>query len=231
MKILGIIPARCGSKGIVGKNIIDVCGKPLIAYAIEVGNGLVAQGALSRCIVSTDCDEIANVAAEYGADVPFIRPEHLASDESKSIDFILHSLGWLEKNDEIYDAVMLLQPTSPMRNIDDIKKSVNDFKSGSSNSLISCYREEYINDLVMYHENGTGYLTPHNDEHNKGVRRQDHGATYIRNGAVYITRTSYLNKHKRIICEQPMLLEMSKKDSIDVDTIDDLEILRAVMCK
>lgn len=231
MNILGIIPARCGSKGIPGKNIIDVCGKPLIAYSINIGNELVTQGALSRCIVSTDCNEIANVATEYDADVPFIRPECLATDESKSIDFMLHSLEWMKKRDEIYDAVMLLQPTSPMRDVVDIIKAVNDFKSGNSNSLISCYNEEYINDLVMYKENGAGYLIPHNDDHNKGVRRQEHGATYIRNGAVYITRTSYLYRHKRIICDQPMLLEMTKKSSIDVDTMDDLEILRAVMCK
>jgi CMP-N,N'-diacetyllegionaminic acid synthase len=231
MRILGIIPARGGSKGIPRKNLANVCGKPLIAYSIETGKQLLADGTLARCIVSTDDDEIAMCAKAIGADVPFMRPAAAATDTAKALAYVLHALETLEPQDGTYDAVMLLQPTSPVRNSAVIAKAVSRMAASQSDSLISCYREEYINDLVMYDPQADGTLVPRNPLHNKGLRRQEHGPVMVRNGALYVTRTPYLKATGSLVCDRPVLLEMNKLDSIDVDAPDDLILLRAVMCK
>lgn len=231
MRILGIVPARGGSKGIPRKNLVDVCGKPLIAYSIETGRQLLASGTLARCIVSTDDDEIAACARGLGADVPFKRPAAAATDTARSLAYVLHALEALEPQDGVYDAVMLLQPTSPIRNPEAIAAAVRRFEASNADSLISCYREEYINELVMYDPQPDGTLIPRSPLHNKGVRRQEHGPAMVRNGALYVTRTPYLKASGSLVCDRPVLLEMSKLDSIDVDAPDDLILLRAVMCK
>lgn len=230
MRILGIVPARGGSKGIQRKNLADVCGKPLIAYSIETGRQLCKLRALTRCIVSTDDEEIAAVARGLGADVPFLRPAAAATDTAKALSYVLHALDTLEPEDGPYDAVMLLQPTSPMRDIGRFAEAAERFGHADSDSLISCYREEYINELVMYDPQPDGTLLPRNPLHNKGVRRQEHGPCMVRNGALYITRVPYLRATGQLVCDRPMLLEMSKHESVDVDTPDDLILLRAVMC-
>jgi CMP-N,N'-diacetyllegionaminic acid synthase len=229
--ILGIVPARGGSKGIPNKNTVDVCGRPLISYSIETGNELVRLGVLARCIVSTDSEEIAAVARQWGAAMPFMRPTELATDAAKSIGYILHAVDALEAQEEIYWAVMLLQPTAPIRDSHAIRQAAERFLTGTSDSLISCYQEDYINDLVMYVDDGDGYLRPKSPLHNKGVRRQEHGSTFVRNGAVYITKTDYLRRTGQIVCDHPMLMHMRRIDSIDVDSIEDLELLRAVLCR
>lgn len=231
MRILGIVPARGGSKGIPRKNLADVCGRPLIAYSIETGRQLLDNGTLARCIVSTDDDEIASCAKALGADVPFMRPAAAATDTAKALAYVLHALEVLEPQDGAYDAVMLLQPTSPIRNAAVIAEAVARMAAGQSDSLISCYREEYINELVMYDPQADGTLIPRNPLHNKGMRRQEHGPAMVRNGALYVTRTPYLKATGSLVCDRPVLLEMSKLDSIDVDAPDDLILLRAVMCK
>lgn len=231
MRILGIVPTRGGSKGIPRKNLADVCGRPLIAYSIETGRQLLASGTLARCIVSTDDDEIAACARALGADVPFMRPAAAATDTAKALAYVLHALDALEPQDGVYDAVMLLQPTSPIRNPKAIAAAVRRFEASNADSLISCYREEYINELVMYDPQPDGTLIPRSPLHNKGVRRQEHGPAMVRNGALYVTRTPYLKASGSLVCDRPVLLEMSKLDSIDVDAPDDLILLRAVMCK
>ncbi len=233
MQILGIIPARGGSKGIPRKNLADVCGRPLIAYSIDTGLDLLDSGTLSRCIVSTDDAEIAMVARNMRADVPFMRPADAATDTAKAIAYVMHALEVLEKTDGSYDAVMLLQPTSPLRNSRAIKEATERFASQSFHSLISCYREDYITELVMYDDLGDGTLRPRSPLHNKGLRRQEQQAALIRNGALYITRVPYLRATGQLVCDRPMFMQMSKVDSIDVDTPDDLKLLRAVLesCK
>lgn len=231
MRILTIIPARCGSKGIKNKNIIDLCGKPLIAYSINQALELKAQGLVNKVIVSTDCQKIADVALRFGAEIPFLRPKEISGDNAKSVEFILHALNFYENIQEYFDAVLLLQPTSPMRSYDILNKSIKLFKSFNKDSLISVYKEEYINDLVMYKNIDEKELHPLNPLHNKGVRRQEHGSVYVRNGSIYITSTEYLKRDKLIISDSPLFVEMSKMDSINIDTIDDLELLKRSLCK
>ncbi len=228
--ILGIIPARGGSKGIKGKNIVDLCGKPLINWSIETGLELRKKHTLKKCIVSTDDPKIAEIAEEAGAEVPFLRPKQAAKDISKSIEFVLHALVSLKKMGHTFDAVMILQPTNPQRNSNDICKAVKAFMSSKTNSLISCYQEDYINKNVMYKKVGKN-LKPLSEDHNKGIRRQTHGPVYIRNGALYVTKVPYIFKTKKLLCNNPMLFEMKKTKSINIDNLEDLKLLRKILCK
>lgn len=230
--ILAVIPARGGSKGIPRKNLADLCGRPLIAWSIEAGLALRAAGAVERCIVSTDDHEIAEVSRQLGAEVPFMRPSLLAGDDAKSIDVILHAIDWAEASGMRPEAVLLLQPTSPQRDVASISAAITGFLTQHrADSLISCYQEDYICDLVMYRDSGDGFLRPLSQDHNRGIRRQQHGAIMVRNGAVYLTRVSYLRSARRIVCDRPMLLRMSKRESVDLDTPEDLEILRRLACR
>lgn len=231
MKILNIIPARCGSKGIKDKNIIDVCGKPLIAYSIELGLELKKHSFVDTVMVSTDCEKIATVAKEYGADVPFLRPENIANDTAKSIEYYLHAIDFYKQKNIKFDAVLLLQPTSPLRTFELLKSAIEIFKSEDKDSLISVYKEEYINDLVMYKNTSNVDLKPLNENHNKGVRRQDHGSTYVRNGAIYLTKVSHILEKQLIISDNPLFIEMKKSDSLNIDTIEDLNLVRKTLCK
>jgi CMP-N,N'-diacetyllegionaminic acid synthase len=231
LHILGIIPARGGSKSIPKKNLVELCGKPLISWSIDIGNALCKSGHLHRCIVSTDSEEIARVAEAYGGDVPFLRPEDAASDTAKAIAYVNHALRFLRSIGEHYDAVLILQPTSPVRDLQQMQAAIQKFSEGNSDSLISCYQEDYINDLVMYHEQTTGILRPKVVNHNKGVRRQEHGHLFIRNGTIYITRTHFIEATGQLICDSPMFIKMSKSDSVNIDTMEDLELLRRILCK
>lgn len=230
-RFLGIVPARGGSKGIPRKNLADLCGRPLIAWSLQTGKDLVHAGALERCIVSTDDREIAEVCRGLGADVPYLRPSVFASDDSPAIDYVLHALDTLDPDGQEFDGVVLLQPTSPLRNVDAIAGALDEFTHSSRDSLISCYRDDYVNDLVMYSLRSDGSLRPRRGDHASGVRRQEHGPVWIRNGALYATRSTFLREEKRLICESPLALEMPKSESIDVDTQDDLDLLRRLLCR
>ncbi|MCC6818889.1 MAG: acylneuraminate cytidylyltransferase family protein [Bacteroidia bacterium] len=229
MNILTIIPARGGSKGIPGKNIIDVCGKPLIAYSIIPALNVLEKGLVQKVIVSTDSEEIAAVAKSYGADVPFLRPDNISGDKAKSVEFILHAINYFEELGEFFDAVLLLQPTSPLRTEDDLTQAINLYRESKNDSLISAFEEEYINDLVIYKMGPDGKTSiPVSPLHNKGVRRQDHGSTYVRNGCIYISSINLI-KAGYVIGEQPLMYVMDKNKSVNVDTLEDLELLRKLL--
>ena len=230
-KIIGVIPARGGSKGIPGKNTVDVCGRPLIDYSIEFAKNLLALGEIDKFIVTTDDKEIAKTAKICGAEVPFLRPKELANDQAKTIDVVKHVLDYFENRGESFDAVLLLQPTSPLRNVSDFCAVVLGFFGSSHSSMISCYLEEYISDCVMYKKLEDNSLKPRNIDHAIGRRRQDIETYYVRNGAIYLTLTSHIRSKNSLICDNPMLLEMSKISSLNLDAPDDLELLRAVFCK
>ncbi len=226
MKILTIIPARGGSKGIPGKNIIDVNGKPLIAYTIEPAVKAKESGLTDKVIVSTDSKEIADVARRFGAEVPFLRPESISGDKAKSVEFLQHALDFYEESGIHFDAVLLLQPTSPLRTEKDINDALKLFEESKNDSLISVYEEEYINDLVIYKLAADGKTSvPVSPLHNKGVRRQDHGSLYVRNGCIYISSSELIRKGF-VIGENPLMLIMQKNRSVNVDTFEDLELLK-----
>lgn len=230
-RYLGVIPARGGSKGIPKKNIKDMNGKPLIAYTIEAAKKAAENGFLSRCVVSTDSEEIADVSRSFGADVPFMRPEELGGDTVKSVDVILHALSVLEARGERYDAVITLQPTSPMRTAEDLMDGIRMFDEGDADSLIAVYEDAKANGFNYYRmgENHAG-IAEHK-EHNTGIRRQDMKPMYVRNGALYISSIALLKERRLIIGDVPLLYVMPKERSIDVDSMMDFEYIELLMQK
>ncbi len=220
MKILAVIPARGGSKSVLRKNIVKVNGKPLISYTI---NAALMVDHLTDVVVSTDDSEIANISRDLGAQVPFIRPEDLASDEAQSAPVIEHALNFMENEKGIkYDAVLMLQPTSPLRTSIHIKESIDLFLSQECDSVVSVvsvggnhpFRMKRLvgNQLVNYIDQGFWDMRP----------RQNLPDVYIRNGAIYlIDRDVIINQHQ-LIGSKCLGYVMSDTESANIDTPIDL---------
>lgn len=225
MKVLAIIPARGGSKGVPRKNIIDIKGKPLICYSIEAGLDAKKRGLIEEVVVSTDDEEIANISRKAGADVPFMRPDYLSNDTAKSVDAMIHAYQFYLENGREFDTILLLQPTTPLRTVDDIENALGIYETQQVSSLISCYKEEYICDLVSYHKEGDMAIAL-NEKHNGGGRRQDLPDLYVRNGAIYITSVEQMIKNHRVFDDVPAMYVMPKERSVNIDCMDDVEMLR-----
>ncbi len=227
-KRLAIIPARGGSKGIPKKNIYHVAGHPLIYYSIRAAKEAKEAGAVDKVIVSTDSEEIAAIARECGAEVPFIRPAELSSDQSKSADLMIHAVQFYRDQGENYDDIVLLQPTSPLRRGEDIIGAVALYDRKQGISLVSCYREESVSEYNAYHRKDDMGVALHPD-HNKGRRRQDLPELFVRNGAVYITDVQYLLASKLVISDEPVIYVMPAERSMNIDTRYDMELTEWLM--
>jgi CMP-N,N'-diacetyllegionaminic acid synthase len=229
-KILVVIPARGGSKGIKNKNIIMVGGKPLIYYSISPALRLKKVGLVSEVIVSTDSLKIAEISKKLGVTVPFLRPGNISGDKSKSIDLILHALDFFKQKGNSFDDVLLLQPTSPLRKYEDIKKAINFYIENKNLSMISAYREKGVIESIIYTKE-KNVAVPVLQNHNKGVRRQEAREIFVRNGAIYMSPVDFLRKNKRIVSNKPVLFEMTKEKSLNIDSIEDLKKMRKILCK
>jgi len=209
---IAVIPARGGSKGIPRKNIIDVAGKPLIAYTIETA---LASRYLDRVIVSTDDVEIAKVSKQYGAEVPFLRPAHLATDEAKTIDTVIDTLERIEQS---YDYVVLLQPTQPLRTVQQIDDAIQQVVEQNQSSLVSV--EEVTDHPILYRTMTTeGKLLPLLHQ-NSTVRRQDFEPYYKVNGLIYINKVDELTHDTSLNDNEYSFLI---KQTIDIDTWNDIK--------
>lgn len=210
-KILGIIPARGGSKTICRKNIKILAGKPLIAWTIEE-----AQKAqyIDRLILSSEDAEIIKVAKEWGCDVPFVRPAELAQDDTPGIEPVIHAINTIG---EKYDYVVLLQPTSPLRTVNDIDGCIH---SCIQEHALSCVSISAVdkNPYWMYTVNEYQKLYPLMQERHSIMRRQDLPPVYALNGAVYVAQTEYLLKGKSFISEETLAYIMPADRSCDIDT-------------
>lgn len=219
MKVLGLIPARGGSKSIVNKNLVDLGGSPLIKWTIDAAS----KSSLSRVVVSTENQEIAQVCRRLGAEVPFVRPDSLANDDAQSIDVVLHALDAL---DEQFDAVMLLQPTSPFRTHEDINMALTMNHDGSS--VISVVPVDGTHPARMkFIENGL-LVDPPFVEEVENMPRQNLRPMYIRNGAIYLTTVSDL-KSRTFKGNKSRALVMSKERSLNIDSQFDLLVARAMI--
>ncbi len=209
--MIGLITARGGSRGLPGKNIRSFCGKPLIAHTIEAA---VQSGCLESVLVSTDSREIADVCLKYGAEVPFLRPAHLAADDAKSRDVVLHALDLMEKKTPV-DSVCLLQPTSPLRSAEDIRQAVSIFRKKSAETVISVTEYSHpIQWAVSVSEDGkiseTSVL--------KSSRRQELSARYHPNGAIYIFNAEFIRRSESYIGQNTYSFIMPPERSVDIDT-------------
>jgi len=190
MRVLGIVTARGGSKGIPRKNIVPLLGKPLLAYTIEAA---LAAKRLTRTILSTDDEEIARVGRALGVDVPFMRPPELARDETPTIPVLQDALHRLEVAGEAYDAVFTLQPTTPLRRAEDIDGAVELLERSGADSVISFVAVGERHPARMKFITADGRVTdPPFAEEFEGQRRQDLPELYLREGSVYLTRRAIL---------------------------------------
>lgn len=213
-RVAALIPARGGSKGIPHKNIKNLAGKPLIAHSIAQAEALKGS-AIDRIIVSTDSPEIAAVAKEYGAEVPFLRPAHLALDQSPGIDPVIHLLETLPG----IDAVVLLQPTSPLRTAQDILECVRLFQS-SGQSVVSV-TEVAKHPAWMYQLGEGRKLNKFMDL--SSTRRQDLPPLFCLNGAVYVASRKQLLSERSFINAETLGYTMPHARSVDLDTLADWE--------
>lgn len=211
-KILAIIPARGGSKRLPRKNILPLAGKPLIAWTIEAA---IQSQVFDEIIVNTDDQEIAGISKQFGAKIPFIRPESLATDTSSSIELIKHTLLWFKERGITYTHLVLLQPTSPLRNGQMIRDAWKVFCEGNTDSVTSVCEVEHPIQWT-YALSDRDVLTPLFEDNDK--RSQDYEKSYRVNGAIYITATKFLLSHNNFISSKNgNAYIMSSKDSVDID--------------
>jgi CMP-N,N'-diacetyllegionaminic acid synthase len=220
-RVLAVIPARGGSKRLPRKNMLDLTGKPLIAWSIE--SALESQY-IDRVVVSTDDDEIAAISRQYGADVPFMRPSELALDETTSIDTVLHTIKTLESLGNKYDIMILLQPTSPLRKVSDIDNSISQLDSSGDKSVVSVCEAE--------HSPLWANMLPEDHSMNSFIsdevincRSQDLPVYYRLNGALYVVCINTLltmRKPTLLLKENCSAYIMPQERSIDIDTKLDL---------
>jgi CMP-N,N'-diacetyllegionaminic acid synthase len=221
MRILGIIPARGGSKGVPGKNIKLLNGKPLLQYTAEIA---LESQFLTAVILSSDDKQIITVAKSLGIQVPFLRPEELAQDTTPTIDVIIHALQWYENQAVFFDAVCLLQVTSPFRTVEFLDKAIEKFIASGCDSLVSVQKvpHEY-NPHWTFEVNPEGNLKIATGEEKIISRRQELPETYHRDGSIYIVKTEVLLQQHSLYGKSISFIESRPEFYANIDTLADWE--------
>jgi CMP-N,N'-diacetyllegionaminic acid synthase len=220
MKTIGIIPARAGSQGIHAKNKKIMCGQPLVAWTIQAAQ---MSKSVDECLVTTDDEEIADIARGLGAHVPFLRPLELAQNDTPGIDPILHALSMVEG----FDTVMILQPTSPLRTAADID-AVAEIGETVSSVVSVCKSQKPMEWTFTLNDNGSlrplwlGKMA---------ARRQLSAATYTLNGAIYFCDIPWLLSGGQLIDESTIPFIMPPERSIDIDTEFDWMVAEFLMSR
>jgi N-acylneuraminate cytidylyltransferase/CMP-N,N'-diacetyllegionaminic acid synthase len=218
MSTLAFIPARGGSKGLPGKNLRLLAGKPLVQYTIE---SALSSGCFDHVIVSTDSPEILSVASSCGLDCSYKRPDALAGDEVGMVETVIHAIRWLEARSKVFDSVAVLQPTSPLRTADDIRGAISLFTTSKVNSLVSVHpMNEHPYECVVASDFGWSWLR---ESPKHSVRRQDYKERFFFiNGAIYlISIKRLLNDLTLVHSGETILYEMQSTHGVDIDTIED----------
>lgn len=228
MRILGLIPARGGSKGVPKKNIKLLGKKPLIEYTID---GAKNSKYLIEIIVSTDDQEIAIVAEIAGCKPPFIRPSEIAQDHSTSLEVVQHAIAFFENKNIFFDAVCLLQPTTPFREKGFIDKAIEKFIATNADCLVSVLPipHEY-NPHWAFEENENGLLKITTGEENIIPRRQDLPKAFHRDGAIYISKTTVINKGS-FYGKSIAYIESNPQYHVNIDTMKDWEDAEKLLAK
>ena len=228
-KILFLIPARGGSKGLPGKNIRPLNGKPLIAWTIETALRL-KEKYNSSVVVSTDSTEIAEVAKTYGAEVPFMRPPELARDESTSMDVVLHALDFFEKQNLNFDLVCMLEATSPQRDQVDLSNAIELLlNTPTAESVVGVCKSESGHPAFIAKKNKQHFISPYQGNEFKFLRRQEIDEVYFFEGSLYISYAESLKKRKSFYHEKTLGFEMPKWKSFEVDDLTDFMIIERLM--
>ena len=213
--VLAIVPARGGSKGVPNKNIRELGGYPLLTYTIEAAK---KSEYIDAIVMTTDSEEIARVAELHGAEAPFRRPAHLATDTARTIDALVHAIEWLGEQGRRYDAVVLLQPTSPLRTEHEIDEAIETFFENNQLGLASV-AEVIENPVLTRRLDAYGILHPILPVCST-ARRQDMPKFYHVDGAIYINRSDDVNKDTSLN-DNPIAYVMPKMRSVDIDSLED----------
>jgi len=227
MKILAVIPARGGSKGVIKKNIKLLNGKPLIEYTISEA---LKSKYITDLVVSTDDLEIKSVAEKCGGSCPFIRPSDLATDASYSAPVVAHALEHMEKQNRIiYDSILMLQPTSPFRTSSHIDRSIEKYNSHKCDSVVSVVNVEGNHPFRMKRKVGDK-LVNYIDQGFWDMRpRQELPNVYIRNGAIYLIDRDTFIEEKQLIGRNCLGFEMSTGESVNIDNEIDFAVAEVLM--
>ena len=225
LEVLALIPARGGSKGLPGKNVRDLCGKPLIAWTIDAAR---TAHCLDAIVVSTDDKGIAAIAAGRGAEVPFLRPAGLASDTASSIDVVIHAIDALAAAGRVFDLVVLLEPTSPLREAADIDNGVSRMLSLGAGAVVSVCRAESAHPAFMYRQQPDARLAPFMKRQPTGMRRQEIEPLFFLEGSLYASRIDVLRAKRSFYHEDTIAYEVPKWKSIEIDDLDDFLMVEAL---
>jgi CMP-N-acetylneuraminic acid synthetase len=230
MRVLGLVPARSGSKGDERKNIKLLGGKPLLQYTAEAA---LAARTLTRIVLSTDADEIADVGQRCGLEVPFLRPPELARDETPMLPVVQHALDWLSGQGESFDAVCLLQPTNPFRRPEDIDGCVDLLAASQADSVVTIrpVPDEY-NPYWVYFIGDEGSLKLFSGATEPFSRRQVLPSAYYRDGSVYVTRTHVLLTGNSLYGDRMLGYPMAGDRTVNIDNVEDwIEAERLVLTR
>ena len=216
-KAIGIVTARGGSKGIPGKNLKLMRGRPMIAWTIEAAQ---QAGGLSRILISTDDAEIAKVCTELGAEVPFLRPARLATDTASHLEVFDHLMDWLEETHSVPEYLVLLQPTSPLRTARDITGGLEVARTRGADAVIG------VSEIGVHSAHpwlaktidAGGVLTPFMEAPTKDLRRQNLPPAYAINGALYVNRFESIRRDRSFLPPGAIAYPMPLERSVDVDT-------------
>lgn len=228
-KVLALVPARSGSKGLPGKNIRPLMGKPLLAWPIEAA---LASRYVDRVILSTDSVQYAEIGKSFGVDVPFLRPAELASDTSASMDFILHAIDMLSAAGEHYDFLVLLEPTSPLTeacDIDNALQALLDAK-GSLTAAVGISAMETQHPAFAVCRDAMGRIEPYEGADFSNLpRRQDLKPVFALDGSFYISTISALREKKGFCHDQTMGIVTDRFKAVEVDDVIDFLLIEAIL--
>lgn len=214
MKVLGLIPARGGSKGLPGKNTRILAGKSLIERAYESAR---ASGALDRIILSTDDGEALEIARSIGLEAPFTRPPEISGDTTPMIDVALHALNFLQARGDAYDVLALLQPTSPLRRAEHIRAALDRLDGHDAVCTVVPLPRDLCPHYVMQ-ITPEGYLDYFMPDGSTYTRRQDVPLAYRRDGTLFVTRVEALREFRNFYGERCLPLELDPSESLNIDT-------------
>jgi CMP-N,N'-diacetyllegionaminic acid synthase len=226
-KILAIIPARSGSKGLPGKNLKPLLGKPLVTWSIEAAS---LSPSIDSIVLSTDDQKIANIGEKIGARVPFVRPLDLSGDTASSIDVVLHALDFLETAGEKFDIVVLLEPTSPQRDWGDIEQALDLLIKSGASSVVGVTQAQESHPDFMYRLQRDLKLKPFIKKVGSAhIRRQDIEPLYYLEGSIYISFVHILRERRSFYHEDTVGYEVPKWKSFEIDDLDDFIMIEALL--
>lgn len=226
MGVLGLIPARSGSKGIPNKNIKEICGRPLITWACEAA---LNARTLDKIVCSSDSTKIIEIAEVSGVQAPFIRPANLARDNTLIVDVICHALEYLKERGEDYDYVCLIQATSPLVASEDIDRAVKKALEHNADTVICGYNCGQRHPTAMFTMGNTGEVEWLLDSKERMALRQDLPTIFMRGGLVYVFRSDSLLKTRRLYGSRVYAVEMPEERAISIDTELDFTIAEVLL--